>query len=149
MMVRFGIVLLIGMGLSETSCQRKSDISGCTIPPADLTIVWPAAVDSIRIMDGAGLNCDYGMTLETDPVRATTRVRIPGNSLPGQIPFPMIISDGKRLIVLEGDLVTAACGGDCTCYRYTGLRGEGILSADSTQAGYLVLVDTFPPAAER
>lgn len=62
------------------------------------------------------------------------------------MPFPMNLSDGKRLVVLEGDLFTTSCGGNCTCYRYSGLRGEGILSVDSAGDGYHIRVDPALPS---
>lgn len=141
MLARFGIVKSLILVCLLASCNQQRGGSGCTIPPADLRVVWPVLTDSIRILDEAGGLKDYNFRLEPDTNDSQTLVIVPGNSLVGALPFPMILSDGKRLIVLEGDLFATACGSDCMCYRYSSLRGEGIASVDSAGEGYYIRID--------
>lgn len=141
MLERFGIVKTMIAVCALASCHEQKSGHGCVIPPADLHIVWPLRTDSIHIFDETGVQQDYGVRIESTPADSQTYIIVPGNSLVGALPFPMMLSDGERLIVLEGDLYSTSCGSDCTCYRYSGLRGEGILSVDSAGDGYHVRID--------
>lgn len=141
MLARFGIVKTLILLCLMASCNKQKGGNGCTIPPADLHIVWPDLTDSIRILDEAGGQHDYRVRVASGPGDSQTHVIVPGNSLIGALPFPMILSDGKRLIMLEGDLYSTSCGSDCKCYRYSGLRGEGILTVDSAGDGYFIRID--------